>query len=137
MSKVLIAISTYQKIDALEVLLDSLHQHGYFESNKVVVCDDNQGKSYTLTKKDNPNHPCWGMDPKQRTEFTKSSVPDFTAKFNKAYEVDIEVIFGSERGGVAKNKNRGIKYFLEHKEYDELLMLDDDIVFTAPESLKL
>lgn len=33
--------------------------------------------------------------------------------------------------GIAKNKNRAIKYFLENPQYNYLLLLDDDIVFRA------
>lgn len=32
--------------------------------------------------------------------------------------------------GISGNKNRGIKYFLSHSQYDSLLMLDDDLLFT-------
>jgi hypothetical protein len=34
--------------------------------------------------------------------------------------------------GISVNKNRCIDYFLQNKHFDALLLLDDDIVFTAP-----
>ena len=125
MSKTLIACSTFMKSDALEVLLTSLREHGYFEGNKVIVTCDNGGKPYTITRKDNPNHPLFADNDLDSIEMP--SAGQVAEKFE-----GVEVIHGKGRGGVAVNKNRAIKYFLDHKEYDYLLMLDDDIVFHAP-----
>lgn len=33
--------------------------------------------------------------------------------------------------GIARNKNRGIKYFLENDQYKHLVLLDDDLLFTG------
>jgi len=149
MSKTLIAISTYQKTDALAALVRSLVEHGYDKGNRILVCDDNANQDYVITKKDNPNHPYWTTEIHGDTWPTEQELEDIKlgqARFkspkkfidtwytvNSAYKnVDIEVVFGDKRGGVAINKNRGIKYFLEHSEFDELLMLDDDIVMTGP-----
>lgn len=153
MTKTLIAITTYQKTDALDCLLKSLEKHGYMEGNKVIVCDDNAGQDYYITKQDNPNHPHWAelerihhAAPYPNDE-EKEQMADLELGRQKVYSPakhianmalfnpkfkDVEVISGKARGGVAINKNRGIKYFLEHPEFDELLMLDDDIVMTGP-----
>lgn len=149
--KTLIAISTFQKTDALAKLVKSLVEHNYHEGAKLLICDDNANQDYKLTKKDNPNHPFWSevihgdvLEDWMENEKTGripgevEIVPSplkfvNTLKLFPTYkDLDIEVIYGEKRGGVAINKNRGIKYFLEHSEFDELLMLDDDIVFTAP-----
>lgn len=151
--RTLIAITTYQKTDALDCLLKSLEKYGYMEGNKVLICDDNAGQDYYITQKDNPNHPHWvelenthHAAPYPNDE-EKEQMADLElgrqkvqspakhianmALFNPKFK-EVEVISGKARGGVAINKNRGIKYFLEHPEFDELLMLDDDIVMTGP-----
>lgn len=125
MSKTLITISTYQKSDALKVLLTSLFEHGYNKDNKIIVCDDNMGKSYEITKEKNPNHPLFKDS--SESNITMPSVPEVIKEFE-----GVECVFGKKRGGISNNKNRGIKYFLDHSEYRYLLMLDDDIIFTAP-----
>ena len=127
----LIAITTYQKSDALEVLLNSLQEHGYCSDNSIVVCDDNMGQPYKVTKKGNPNHPIWGTVDVE--EITMPSAPQVVDKFKMDHpEVDIACIFGKKRGGVSINKNRGIKYFLDNPNFADMLMMDDDIVFHAP-----
>lgn len=129
MNRVLITISTYQKSNALLVLLDTLIAHGYDKGNRILVTDDNAGEGYTVTKKDNPNHPLLG----ELDSLVMDSAPAAVAKFKELHpEVEIECVFGKKRGGVAINKNRGIKYFLENKEFTHLLMLDDDIQFIKP-----
>ena len=142
-NKCLLAITTFQKSDALSVLLNSLHEQGYLNNNSVAVCDDNAGKSYKVTKKGNPNHPIWskigdshiwaGME-----EIEFDSAPEVVEEFKAKHpEVDITCIFGKKRGGVSINKNRGIKHFLDHPEFVDILMMDDDIVFQAPGYLDL
>jgi len=143
MTKTLIAITTYMKSDGLVKLLTSLVKHNYHLSNKILVCDDNAGKDYLITKKDNPDHPHWRMEISGEVLGIDYTIvdPAEMPSAEKAVKtwlgvirtpVDIEVTSGKARGGVAINKNRGIKYFLEHPEFDELLMLDDDIVMTGP-----
>ena len=143
MTKTLIAITTYMKSDGLVKLLTSLVKHNYHLSNKILVCDDNAGKDYLITKKDNPDHPHWRVEISGEVLGIDYTIvdPAEMPSAEKAVKtwlgvirapVDIEVISGKARGGVAINKNRGIKYFLEHPEFDELLMLDDDIVMTGP-----
>lgn len=127
MSKVLLAVSSFQKSDALKVLLDSLIEHGYQEGNKIIVTCDNAGKSYSITRKDNPNHPDFLSAPAEVMEIKKPSVPELLKDYP-----GIDCIYGDKRQGVAANKNRGIKYFLENPEYDYLLLLDDDIKFISP-----
>lgn len=133
MTKTLIAISTYQKTDALATLIKSLVACGYDLGNRILVCDDNAGQDYTITRKDNPNHPQWMEAPKNQKEVAFGSAPSMVGELRRDFpELDIECVFGDKRGGVAINKNRGIKYFLEHPEFDELLMLDDDIEMVGP-----
>lgn len=130
-NKVCIAISTFQKDLALSTLLESLVEHNYHTGNKIVVTDDHQGLPYDLDRKTNPNHPLFKDNDLQ--EIKRPSAVMVVEGFKvKHPDVDISCVFGKARGGVAINKNRGIKYFLEHPEFDELLMLDDDIVMTGP-----
>lgn len=35
-------------------------------------------------------------------------------------------------GSIARNKNRGIKYFLENTQYEYLILLDDDLLVRSP-----
>lgn len=127
----LLTISTFEKGTALEVLISSLVTHGYTQGTKILVTDDGAGKPYTIIRENNPNHPIWELEDGEQIEM--ESIPSLVETIKSTYpDLDIEVIYGEKRGGVAINKNRGIKYFLEHSEFDELLMLDDDIVFTAP-----
>lgn len=39
---------------------------------------------------------------------------------------------GGSNVGISRNKNRGIKFFLENKQYTHLVLLDDDLLFTRP-----
>lgn len=140
-AKTLIVCSTYQKTDALATLVRSSVKHGYDTGNRILVCDDNANQDYKLTKKDNPNHPHWSsysfppLSEEEQADLDKGVItmpsPSRLTKENFS-DLDIEVVFGDKRGGVAINKNRGIKYFLEHPEFDELLMLDDDIEMVGP-----
>lgn len=133
MTKTLIAITTYQKTDAFYNLVESLVKYNYHAGNKILVTDDNAGKDYITTRKDNPNHPRWVEVSESETEINFAGAPKVVENLKRDFpDLDIECVFGEKRGGVAINKNRGIKYFLEHLEFDELLMLDDDIVMTGP-----
>lgn len=130
-NKVCICVSTYQKDVALSTLLESLVAYEYHTGNRLVIVDDHQGLPYDLNRKTNPNHPLFKDNDLQ--EIKRPSAVMVVEGFKvKHPDVDISCVFGKARGGVAINKNRGIKYFLEHPEFDELLMLDDDIVMTGP-----
>ena len=130
-NKVCICVSTYQKDVALSTLLESLVAYEYHTGNRLVIVDDHQGLPYDLNRKTNPNHPLFKDNDLQ--EIKRPSAVMVVEGFKvKHPDVDISCVFGKARGGVAINKNRGIKYFLERPEFDELLMLDDDIVMTGP-----
>jgi len=132
LTKALIACSTFQKSDAIYNLVESLVKHNYDVGNRILVTDDNAGKDYITTRKDNPHHPRWAEVPEDQKEINFAGAPKVVENLKRDFpDLDIEVVFGDKRGGVAINKNRGIKYFLEHPEFDELLMLDDDIVFKS------
>lgn len=45
-------------------------------------------------------------------------------------EAEITYLGGSVNAGISLNKNRGIKYFLEHSQYNNMLSLDDDLLIT-------
>lgn len=129
--KTLIAISTFQKDLALYELLNSLIKHNYHVGNKVIVADDHCGLGYTLDRKTNPDHPLFKDSKEDKLE--RPAAWAVVEVFKERHpELDIECVWGKSRGGVAINKNRGIKYFLEHPEYDNLLLLDDDVVMTGP-----
>lgn len=104
----LISITTYLKNSALDAILASLIRYGYYEGNTIIVCDDN----------------CLNKDNLGLTSL------DIVKKYKN--EAKIVLAYGGSPGqGVARNKNRGIKFFLDNKKYDSLLMCDDDIVFQA------
>ena len=131
MSKVCICVSTFQKDLALYELLTSLIKHNYHVGNKIIVTDDNAGLGYTLDRKTNPDHPLFKDSKEDKLE--RPAAWAVVEVFKERHpELDIECVWGKSRGGVAINKNRGIKYFLEHPEFDELLAIDDDIIFTGP-----
>ena len=131
MSKVCICVSTFQKVDALEACLRSTIEYSYHSGNKILVCDDGGGEDYILTRKNNPEHPLFNL---LSTEIiTMPSVPSKVEELKKEFpDLNIECVYGKGRGGVAINKNRGIKYFLDNPEFEELLLIDDDIVMTGP-----
>ena len=60
------------------------------------------------------------------------SVPEFVKEFKESFpDIDLQCNFGKGRGGVSINKNRGIKFFLDNPQYEDILMLDDDITFNG------
>lgn len=46
-------------------------------------------------------------------------------------KLDLVYVTGKNQG-IARNKNRGIRYFIENKEFDRLILADDDITLYAP-----
>lgn len=116
----LIGISTFRKVNALSVLLKSLLDHGYFEGNQILVTDDDEGNGYEVDG------------------YEYLSAEETVDNFNLDYGTNVVCITGKRRGGVAVNKNRAIKFFTDNQDkFDDLLLLDDDIVFTAPGLLDL
>lgn len=102
----LICISTYLKNSALKDLLDSLIKFGYHEQAKIAICDDSN---------------------------------DFHAKpIYEEYRKKCKLIYlsGGINSGIAINKNRGLKYFLSKPHFEDILMLDDDLIFYAPNFLE-
>lgn len=107
MSKLaLISISTYRKPDALRVLLQSLKDYRYSETCVIHVADDFNGQVIEEL--------------------------GYSAKSVAQLEFGTEFSCG-ERGGVSRNKNRGIKFFLDYsEELPYILLLDDDQQMVAP-----
>jgi len=132
----LIHITTFQKTDALRELVVSLYVHGYHVGNTILISDDNGGNPYTVSRTGNPSHPVWKNTDESIQEVEMQSVPEFVEEFKETLNIDLRCNFGKGRGGVSINKNRGIKYFLEHPEYDDILMLDDDITFVGPDLIE-
>lgn len=117
----LIAISTFQKTNALEVLLTSMLKHGY-GAYTIVINDDNAGLPYTV------KNPIWdnsdSVDMPSTIEIYNKFKPQFP---------DLNLTYGKTiRRGVSINKNRGISFFLKETNCDYLLLLDDDQEFIAP-----
>jgi glycosyltransferase involved in cell wall biosynthesis len=97
------AVTTYKKNMALRIFLDTLLAKADPEAlSHVVICDDNYPEAECVYK-----------------EFE----PLFKGKL---------VYIGGANLGIARNKNRGIWYFLEKTEDDHLLLFDDDIEFLSP-----
>lgn len=94
MKDFLIAISTFNKNEALIQCIKSIIDKGMMFRADIVICDDNNG-----TAKDIPG------------VFGRS---------------DIFYITGPNVG-IAKNKNRGIKFFNDSGNYKYLILMDDDI----------
>lgn len=99
---ILIAITTFKKNDALDVLVKSLVENRY---KNVVIADDNSN----ICQVDN-------LLKKYKNDFE-----NLTLKYNQK----------TQQTGISCNKNRCIKHFLEN-DYDHLLMLDDDIKIVSP-----
>lgn len=92
----LIGITTYLKNDSLDVLINSLIEHGYTDNARIVIADDDS---------------------------------EAVAIYNK-YRKDIKITYiGGNRAGICGNKSRIIHYFLKNTKYENLLLLDDDLVF--------
>ena len=125
--RALIAVSNFQKIDAASACLYSLVEHDYAEGNRILLTCDNGGKPYTLTRAGNPEHPLL----KEVDSLDMPSAPEAVQSLREALGIDIVCLHTGKREGVAVNKNRAIHYFLNHPEFDELLLLDDDIVMTG------
>jgi len=104
-----LCVTTYKKPTALRGWLESVSNFG--RVGVVNVCDDNDGE-------------------------TQEIAAEFQLKF-EAGDYPCQVVYSTGlRGGIARNKNRGIKFFLEapeaaHCKY--LVLSDDDIVFTKSE----
>lgn len=120
---VMIGVTTYQKSDALDILLTNLKKFKYDHRCIVHVADDNCGEMYTLDRETNPSHPV----------FKDNSIP-FLGMLS-AYEmcelrcVDA-ISYGSKpRLGISINKNRNIEYFLKETKCDWLYLIDDDQEF--------
>lgn len=98
--KTLLSISTYLKNPALEVITQSLLKNGYLSADiGLHISDDADGNAEEV--------------------FNNLLV---LAPARIGYST-------GPRQGIAKNKNRGIKYFLEKTDAKYLILLDDDIVF--------
>lgn len=126
-----IAISTFQKVDALEGILKSLLDNDYGRFT-TVICDDFAGKPYQITRSGNGGHPCWNLPENEaKASVDMPSAIEIFNKYKKEFR-RLVLVYGKDRGGISINKNRGIWYFLEKTKDDYLLLLDDDILFHAP-----
>lgn len=96
--KTLICISTFKKPLALRGYLQNLSKNGYvFRDLGFVICDDDNGSS---------------------REVYEEFKPTFIGKL---------FYTTGPNSGISLNKNRGIKFFLEHPEYSHLILSDDDL----------
>lgn len=136
MSKFFISITTFQKSDALKVLLDSLIALGYADQAVIHIADDNAGKKYEVLRETNPSHPIWKTKTGQQFDsMTLDSAADVYEEY-RAKISELHISYGPERGGIGINKNRGISYFLQKTKLEYCLLLDDDIVFRLPGMLE-
>ncbi len=95
----LISITSFLKNSALVELLESLIALNYHEGNKILIADDSENAE------------------------ARAVFEQFKKKCKLVY------CNGMERTGIAVNKNRGLKYFFAKPHFNDILMLDDDIVF--------
>lgn len=106
MNDIAISVSTYKKPEALRNWLDSVRHFGRIVA--VHVADDNDGEVQAIAEEYQRKHEMG------------------------AYPYPVSYSTGTN-GGIAKNKNRGIKWFLNAPEASAakyLVLSDDDIVFT-------
>lgn len=102
--KTCISITTYKKNKALIGSLESMVNIGT-SIDSIVVSDDDDGGAEEV-------------------------VQDFYKKYeNGDYPFKLAYCSGPNKG-IAVNKNRGIRYFLENNDSDFLVAVDDDIKFT-------
>ncbi len=126
-----IAISTFQKVDALEGILKSLLDNDYGRFT-TVICDDNGANPYKILKSENGGHPAWKLPENQEKELIEMpSAKEIFLKYKKEFS-RLAFAHGKGRGGISINKNRGIRFFLEKTKDDYLLLVDDDILFHSP-----
>lgn len=98
----LVCITTFRKNLALEVLLQSLLDNGYKD---IHVADDNSNKP----------------------DKTGKTALEICEKFRGRLNITFAYNEKSSMLGVAKNKNRNLRFFFENKQFDRVLLLDDDI----------
>lgn len=98
----LITITTYKKPEAIRNIVKTLHEQGYTEQADIIIAEDEHNVSKA-----------------------NSMLAELRPYGVVAYR-------GGKNGGVWKNKNRCIDFFLSHEQYKHLLMLDDDLTFKAP-----
>lgn len=101
--KTCISITTFKKNAALVGILNSIVDIGKENVSCIHIADDNDGEALPV-------------------------VEEFQAKYESGnYPYSFNYSTG-ERKGIAVNKNRGIKFFLEERKKDDfLLLLDDDL----------
>jgi glycosyltransferase involved in cell wall biosynthesis len=98
--KYLIHITTFIKNEALDEILKSLVRFGYHGDSAIIITDDSGNR-------------------------TAEKIYD---KY-KGTILNLAYATGKKRLGIALNKNRGLKYFHDHPEYEYICMMDDDIEF--------
>lgn len=124
------SVSTYLKSDALRAYLKSALEHGYDKNCHFNISDDGQAQRYTLTTENNPNHP---LIKAGATSVEMDSAKEVWEEFKGEFASGLSLCYGASRGGISKNKNRGIRYFLEKQKGAQFFcMTDDDIVYVAP-----
>lgn len=101
-----LCVTTYKKNEALRGWLQSIENFGSVST--VLIADDNNGEAQPITEEFQAAH--------ERGEFP----------FQLHYAT-------GPRSGIAKNKNRCIKFFLEQTSDPYLVLSDDDITFKQAE----
>jgi len=100
-----LGITTYLKNDSLDKILSSVINLGK-QIESVCVADDAAGHALPIVQK-------------YQEMYEKGEYP-FPLSYCRGE---------TEGSGVARNKNRNIKWFLEHSKADYLILSDDDISF--------
>lgn len=100
--KIAVSVTTFKKTTSLRVWLDSLVNFG--QVDYLSICDDNDGECQNIAEEYSNR---WEQEGRN---------------------IKVSYLTGP-RKGVAPNKNRGIKHFLEHTDADYLIASDDDLNF--------
>lgn len=116
-----VCVTTFRKNPALRVFIESYLKYGDLDNlAHFVICDDEFPTAQPVYDefKDQFNGKLryLGGPLEQKIRTKKGKI--ITTKLEKA-----------ERVGIARNKNRGIKFFLEETNDDHLYLFDDDIEF--------
>lgn len=104
MFKVCVGITTFKKPKALRNMLENLPNIG--KVSHISIADDNEFE-------------------------TKEICEEFQSKYESGNYIAPLALSSGPNKGIAINKNRNIKFFLEETQDDYLILLDDDLTITT------
>ena len=98
-------VTTYNKNPALRVWMETFLEHRDDRVKNVVICDDSD----------------------------ESNALEVFHEFNTKMPKDCNLHYrGGRRVGIARNKNRGLKFFMQETDARFVVLWDDDVEFVGP-----